>query len=615
MSSPLDLALLERYEPVLRFTRGEQFFPMGARAYVRACSLWAQQADRPAVRVVEEAQLTLDRLAQQTYDAPRTVYFLKLIDPLNLREMAAAKLSEEAEPFARGPGRLTRVGYVSRLADAAFRLGLLARGRVPGDTAAAAVQTYNELMGQAPAYCYHGRVVRQDQWLVLQYWFLYAYNNWRTRFSGANDHEADWEMVSVYLAERPDSDGVHTLDAFQPEWVAYASHDYSGDDLRRRWDDPELGKLGSHPVVYVGAGSHASYFSPGEYLTELALPFTAPLVRISGRVQTFWRNTLRQYTGEESTKDFDQYASIFRIPFVDYARGDGLSIGPGQACAWDTPVLLNPAPPWVTGYRGLWGLYTRDPFNGEDAPAGPMYNRDGSVRLAWYDPVAWAGLDKVVPFAEAEQTARRELDTVRTRQQEVRNLVADEERALASLGTRFAATRTQPHLQAMQATLQEEIETRTRALNTLRAEYTDNLALMDALRAYAQRLAAGERGPVRAHIKHAHQPAEPPHSRRTRFAEVWAAISVGLMLLVVIFLAYFLPGYLAGGLAAIIALFAFIEASIRGRLDQLITSVTFALTLIAALVLLYQFYWEIIVLVVLAAGVYILFDNLRELIR
>ncbi|MCB0160672.1 MAG: hypothetical protein KDD83_21215, partial [Caldilineaceae bacterium] len=86
MSSPLDLALLERYEPVLRFTRGEQFFPMGARAYVRACSLWAQQADRPAVRVVEEAQLTLDRLAQQTYDAPRTVYFLKLIDPLNLRE-------------------------------------------------------------------------------------------------------------------------------------------------------------------------------------------------------------------------------------------------------------------------------------------------------------------------------------------------------------------------------------------------------------------------------------------------------------------------------------------------------------------------------------------------
>ena len=87
------------------------------------------------------------------------------------------------------------------------------------------------------------------------------------------------------------------------------------------------------------------------------------------------------------------------------------------------------------------------------------------------------------------------------------------------------------------------------------------------------------------------------------------------MLLVVIFLAYFLPGYLAGGLAAIIALFAFIEASIRGRLDQLVTSVTFALTLIAALVLLYQFYWEIIVLVVLAAGVYILFDNLRELIR
>lgn len=614
MSSPLDLALLERYEPVMRFTRGEQFFPMCARAYVAACSLWAQHADRQPVCLVDEEKLSLDDLSAQPFDAPRTVYFLKLIDPLNIREMAVARLSEESEPFARGPGRLTRVGYVSRLADAGFRLGLLARGRVPGDTAAAAVQTYNGMMAHEPIYRYHGRVVRQDNWLVLQYWFLYAYNNWRTRFSGANDHEADWEMVSVYLAERPNSDGIHGLDAFEPEWVAYASHDYSGDDLRRRWDDPEVRKIGSHPVVYVGAGSHASYFSPGEYLTELALPFTAPLVRISGRVQTFWRNTLRQYTGEESTKDFDQYASIFRIPFVDYARGDGLSIGPGQERAWDAPALLNPVPGWVSGFRGLWGLYTRDPFNGEDAPAGPMYNRDGSVRLAWYDPVAWAGLDKVVPFAEAEQATRRELDAVRARQQEVRNLIAEEERAVASLGTRFEATRAQPHLLAMQDALGTEIAERTLTLNRLRAEYTDNLALMDALGVYLQQLDAGQRGPLRAHIKHAHQPADPPRSRRTRFAEFWAAISVSLMLLVVIFLAYFLPSYLAAGLVSTLALFALIEASIRGRLDQLVTAVTFALSLAAALVLVYQFYWEIIVLVVLAAGMYILVDNLRELV-
>ena len=32
-------ALLRRFEPVIRFTRGERFFPMDAETYVRACSL------------------------------------------------------------------------------------------------------------------------------------------------------------------------------------------------------------------------------------------------------------------------------------------------------------------------------------------------------------------------------------------------------------------------------------------------------------------------------------------------------------------------------------------------------------------------------------------------
>ena len=51
-----------------------------------------------------------------------------------------------------------------------------------------------------------------------------------------------------------------------PAWVAYASHDFHGADLRRRWDDRvDLELVDGHPVVYAGAGSHAAYFRPGEY--------------------------------------------------------------------------------------------------------------------------------------------------------------------------------------------------------------------------------------------------------------------------------------------------------------------------------------------------------------
>src|SRR6201986_5189293 len=35
-----DLRLLRRYEPVLRFTRGELFLPMSVPAYLERCGLW-----------------------------------------------------------------------------------------------------------------------------------------------------------------------------------------------------------------------------------------------------------------------------------------------------------------------------------------------------------------------------------------------------------------------------------------------------------------------------------------------------------------------------------------------------------------------------------------------
>src|SRR5690606_3563399 len=202
-------------------------------------------------------------------------------------------------------------------------------------------------------------------------------------------------------------------------WVAYASHDYSGDNLRRRWDDPELEKVDTHPVVYVAAGSHGCYYRRGEYLTELKLTFFERLTKVLDWLEHIWRNQLRQYAGEADGDEQEQVSNLFRIPFVDYARGDGLSIGPGQDKDWSPPRLLRSDEGWLSSYRGLWGLYARDPFAGENAPAGPMYNRDRTLRRAWYDPVGWAGLDKVpTPDQEVRTLTARQVD-LRARQTEL----------------------------------------------------------------------------------------------------------------------------------------------------------------------------------------------------
>lgn len=614
-------ALLKRFEPVVRSTRGDRFFPMDMEPYVRECGLWVQEPESEAVCEIPCGKLTLDRLAQQPRDRFGAVHFLKFAEPREVeasedashkpgRRLAALKkIAGPRDVFRVGRGRLARVGYTSRFADALYSIALLARGRVPGEAAAAAAVSYKRILAQREHYRYHGRALRQDGWLVLQYWLFYPFNDWRSGFFGANDHEADWEKVFVFLSESGDSE-VH------PEWVAYASHNYTGDNLRRRWDDPELEKVGEHPVLFVAAGSHASYFAPGEYLTELKLPLPRRLARMTDSIRSFWRKTLRQYSGGVNGPQPEDETSYFNIPFVDYARGDGLSIGPGGEKQWDPPRLMqDPAPAWVSGYRGLWGLYARDPFEGEDAPAGPMYNRDKSVSRTWYDPVGWAGLDKVPPPTEELDTIFEHRTAVEARCVALREDIEAKSHRLRGLGVEVAAMRGKSHLSEPYTARRAELEKLSEEVARLRASSASDEAVSRSLESYASRLRAGERDPARAHISRPHRPASDAELRTSRVAELWAAVSVSLMMIALVAIAAFRVEHLTSALVASIALFAFVEASFRGRLVNLVSSVNIGLGVVAALVILYEFFWEIVIAAVVVVGLYVLWDNLREFRR
>jgi hypothetical protein len=612
-------ALLRRFEPVIRSTKGDKFYPMDVEPYVRACSLWVQRPGEEAVCVAPEGNLDLESIAQQPLDESGAVHFLKFTDLREIkrpgsrgarfnvfRRRAARGFKESREAFRAGRGRLARVGYVSRFVDALYSITLLARGRVPGESAAAASVAYQRIMDEHPHYKYHGRVVRQDGWVVLQYWMFYPFNDWRSGFFGANDHEADWETVFVYLSETEEGE-------MSPEWVAYAAHDYSGDNLRRRWDDPEVEKVGEHPVVYVGAGSHASYYSAGEYLTELALPLPTRVARAAGAMRHFWQERLGQYAGdgEEGGSSSHLY-----IPFVDYARGDGLAIGPGGDSEWSPPRLMQDHPPaWVAEYRGLWGLYARDPFQGENAPAGPMYDRDKSIRRAWYDPVGWAGLDKVPPPDETLQTVLDRRAEIEARCDALRIEIERKSRQLKKLGVEVAAMRDISHLDASYEEGTKSVGELSKEADRLRAQLATDEAVSESLEDYANRLRAGEREPVRAHITRVHRPASEDELRVSRVAETWAAVSVSLMLISFVVIAMFQREHLISMLVFSIALFTFVEAGFRGRLVNLVSSVNIALAVVAALILLYEFFWEIVVAAVLGVGLYVLWDNLRELRR
>lgn len=610
MTTSSDLGLLRRFEPVLRFTNGENFFPMDIQEYISCASLWVQQPGEKPVCLVPQGEVTLQKLADPRASGFGSVTFLKFIDPLNITTYAAYRLEEVRRLISNKNGvsilrgRLSRVGYFPRVLDALFSLTLLARGRVPGDTAAAAVLEYKRILQAREHYRYYGRVVRENGWIILQYWFFYPFNDWRSGYGGVNDHEVDWESIHLFLSEN--HEGV-----IQPEWASYAAHTWSGDDMRRRWDDPELDKVGEHPVVYPGAGSHASYFSAGEYITEVEIPVLTPLVRFWDRLKEPWRKLLGQNTGNKSNNE----RGVFRVPFVDYARGDGLSIGPEQEKEWEEPGLLSPTPPWIQHYRGLWGLYAQDPISGEDAPRGPMYDQNGKVRQLWHNPLGWAGLDKVPTLRNILSQARERKNEIEKGQAQLARDIDGFSHELSALGIEAAAMRGLSHMKQRYAAQQETIRQKSKELDALREQYVSDEALQNALDLYINRIKAGDWESPRAHLVRPRRPAAKTSLRLTRLAELWAAVSIGLTMIGIVALALFAREHLMVGLVTIFTLFIFIESGFRRQLSQLINSAAVGMAVAATLVLIYEFFWPIAVAGTLVAGGYLMWENLRELPR
>ncbi len=204
-----DTALLRTYQPVLVFHPVEPFRPTKVQSFVDDSELERFTGSSPQ-------QLPLDA-------------FWTVVDP---------DPDADALP-APTPGAFFRLDQIGCEADAALA------GR---DCYAAAFEAGND----HPAL--YGRVVRTDARIVLQYWLFY-YDNplllpptpvgafWQS-------HEGDWEVVNVVLGADE-----------EPLEAAYSQH-CSGQ--RKPWAGvAKSPATSSHPVAYVGLGSHANYFAPG----------------------------------------------------------------------------------------------------------------------------------------------------------------------------------------------------------------------------------------------------------------------------------------------------------------------------------------------------------------
>jgi hypothetical protein len=320
-------------------------------------------------------------------------------------------------------------------------------------------------------------------------------------------------------------------------------------------------------------------------------------------VGRLWRTTLGQ--GDDR--------SPLRIPFIDFARGDGIAVGPRQPDEW-TPNLIDETTPWAARYRGMWGLFAQDPISGENAPAGPMYERDGSPRPSWFDPLGFAGLDRVPPPTAEIAALQAESARLESRQRDLARLIPEETAVLQEGGVRLESMHGSPHLAGEAQLLEAEVVAQAAKLRDMRRERSANEAVLESLRRRSERRRAGAVDDPRAHITHAAEPVSPATMRFHGAAELWAALSVSLLLIGLAVLILVSPANVWS--EGIILVIAFIvgESVLRGSFIRTVNRLAVVAALVAIVVLFVEYWKFAVVALLLWLALFLLYQRFRELV-
>ncbi|MFO7678758.1 MAG: hypothetical protein R6X34_01790 [Chloroflexota bacterium] len=374
-----------KYAPILRFNKNEHFFPMRLDDMLTYSSLHVKGETEP---IVAKRAVTPDLLARNGR-FPNT--FLRTVDtgPLFAPELLSDWSESATQLIVRWAvtrhaqlneslGRRLYHWFSPRTRQAASLFwwnGLmqaLAESQTPNELPRLILpsETQQDALAQyhfaKPSYTYYYRQVKDSGYLCLQYWFFYSYNDWGRSFSGLNDHEGDWECMMLFF--KLDQNGRAQE---PPAYITFADHESR---QTKPWGDDGVTLLGTHPVGFVGGGSHATYPKAN----------THPLM------------------------------ALYHL--FDYATGDGVTIDHDD---WVHRINLDDTP-WLGGYKGSWGtrfwLQMENAMDvltivlkslpggapigfsppkevelpGVSAPYGPV----GPHRPQYANPAAWAGVEK-----------------------------------------------------------------------------------------------------------------------------------------------------------------------------------------------------------------------------
>ena len=213
----------ERYAPLVFLHPQELRLPLSTECFIKNSRLTWARGPHDTVELTKQGEVDPARLgASDPYTSDLAGR------PCDAGAPGCFSATDHTRPFDGGRGPLSgRVGFALDV-DNAFRSGLQSAAVGPVYTG-------------APVYV-------QAEPGFITYWFFYGFSAAGGRFDQRGvslfGHEADWERISVHLDE-----------AGNPLEVAYYQH--GGAPVVLSW--AATPRLGTHPIVFSGLGSHASY--------------------------------------------------------------------------------------------------------------------------------------------------------------------------------------------------------------------------------------------------------------------------------------------------------------------------------------------------------------------
>lgn len=163
-------------------------------------------------------------------------------------------------------------------------------------------------------------VVSEGLYIKIQYWLFYGWNDATELGGGAvvaacGGHEGDWEHFSLRLNRERLEHAANAAELRAAVDDVYLAQHAAASHPESKWfRQAQLTFEGSHPVIYPGLGSHASYATPGDH----------PLMTIATQA------------------------------IVDHNDGQGLRLPVAQG-----RLRAVVTEPWF-GYAGRWGAVQHD---------------------------------------------------------------------------------------------------------------------------------------------------------------------------------------------------------------------------------------------------------------